>query len=551
MKSALVQFACLLVIIPTMLGMRSSPLLLQEGKQDSEVKKVDVEKNKDVDVTKKFKEFNSTRYTGPPTKFRPGHVTVRTLKKDAFKKNDNGFVVQLPSKAPIPTPTFYKGNLYVSGGFHSREFYCLSTEGDLVWGINLDDDGPSSCVCEDDVCVFNTESCTIFAVDTKTGKLLWSHWLGDPLMSTPTIANGKVFTAYPANGGGGLQFNNADGGQFQQQLKNNPKSQKEDLKNEKKKEGKTGEKADGKKRPPCSHVFACLDLKTGKIIWQRWIDSDVMSAPVADGNEVYASTFSGTVYRFQQNNGTILSAMQSRATSAPVIVGKDVWFTRRADGANAKVAEESILRLTRDGNQKVFDKNKTKALHLDRATQSKTELAQKGQQLDASNGFASGAPMAANPDAAFGNIGQRGVYTCQAFQGSRILNYGKWNFNCQGDEVFCTDAQTGDKKWSSKLKGDLKKVGGALAAPPVFAGEHLFLATISGEILQIHPETGKTVKTYKVGSAMRTQPILQDGRIYAGTVDGKLVCIQTGNDKLTGWTTWGGNSAHTGVAATR
>ena len=59
-------------------------------------------------------------------------------------------------------------------------------------------------------------------------------------------------------------------------------------------------------------------------------------------------------------------------TSAPVIVGTDVFFTRRADDANSKVAEESILRLTREGNKKVFEKNRTRALHLDHAVQSKT-----------------------------------------------------------------------------------------------------------------------------------------------------------------------------------
>ena len=48
--------------------------------------------------------------------------------------------------------------------------------------------------------VYNTESCTIFAHDAKSGKLLWSYWLGDPLMSSPSIAAGRVFAAYPASG---------------------------------------------------------------------------------------------------------------------------------------------------------------------------------------------------------------------------------------------------------------------------------------------------------------------------------------------------------------
>lgn len=507
----------------------------------------------DLDVTQKVRDQNSKNFASPPANFAKGHVSVRQLSSESLKKNSKGFVVQFPSKAPIPTPTFYKGNLYVSGGFHSKEYYCLNSKGQCVWGITLDDDGPSSCVCDDGVCVFNTESCTIFAVDAKTGKMLWSHWLGDPLMSTPTIANGKVFTAYPVQGGGGFQQQEFGGDSFfpddpKQPEKRQPeKSQTDQSKKESAAPTDSGNTA--KKRPPCSHAMACLDLKTGRILWQRWIDSDVMSAPVANGDEIYAATFAGTVYRFQQTDGKVLSAIQSRATSAPVIVGKDVFFTRRADDANSKVAEESILRLTREGNKKVFEKNRTRALHLDHAVQSKTRLAEKGQQLDANNGFSSGAPAAANPNAALYNIGQGGVYTCQAWQGSRVLNCGKWNFNCQGDQVFCTDAETGQRKWAAKLGGDLEKLGGALAAPPVLAGGHLFLATVSGEILQINPANGKTETTYTVGSAMRTQPIIQDGNIYVGTQDGKLVCIQTGNLKLTGWSCWGGNIAHSGTLA--
>jgi hypothetical protein len=58
----------------------------------------------------------------------------------------------------------------------------------------------TAAACQEGVIIFNTESCTIFALDAGTGKQLWSLWLGDPLTNTPTIANGKVFTAYPAQG---------------------------------------------------------------------------------------------------------------------------------------------------------------------------------------------------------------------------------------------------------------------------------------------------------------------------------------------------------------
>ncbi len=163
------------------------------------------------------------------------------------------------------------------------------------------------------VCVFNTESCTLFAVDADTGKQLWSHWLGDPLTSTPTIAGGVVFTSYPANGGGGQLNevpNNPNLNVPKEKLplpKPNPEPKpsfdKIDPVKEPKKEPpakdpvKEKEQKDkagaAKKAPPCSHVLVALELKTGKILWQRWIESDVMSAPVATDKELFFSTFGG------------------------------------------------------------------------------------------------------------------------------------------------------------------------------------------------------------------------------------------------------------------
>ena len=83
-----------------------------------------------------------------------GHVTPRKLPKGALGKDKNDFVIQLPSKAPVPTPAVYQDKVYVSGSFHSKEFYCVSAiSGELEWGFNLDDDGPSITVREMDAVV--------------------------------------------------------------------------------------------------------------------------------------------------------------------------------------------------------------------------------------------------------------------------------------------------------------------------------------------------------------------------------------------------------------
>jgi outer membrane protein assembly factor BamB len=383
----------------------------------------------ETDMLATVKDWNSDRYAAPPTTFRAGHVTTRALDEKAITRAKDGFVVKLPSGAPVPTPSVYRGKLYVSGGFHSKEFYCLdASTGKPVWGVNLDDDGPTSAACQDGVIVFNTESCTIFALDAGTGKQLWSLWLGDPLTSTPTIANGKVFTAYPAAGHGGPNLAPVD-----------PKAAK-----------------GGRAAPPCSHALAAFDLKTGKILWQRWIDSDVMSAPVAVDRELYVASFAGVVYKLDQADGTIRSAVRSRATSAPVVVGDKVYFTRRADVGKEDVSESTGAsdRHTLRGR---YTGPKKSAPYLDKDVQARGALKVHAGALDASNGFAGGPPPAANPVAAEGNVGQSNVSSMQAFQGSRILNDGDNNISCMGDEVVCTDAASGKRRWSVRLEGDLKR----------------------------------------------------------------------------------------------
>jgi outer membrane protein assembly factor BamB len=490
----------------------------------------------EIDVTVAVRELNSDKYPKPPGDFRQGHVTPRKLDPTATKKSDKGFTIKLPSGAPIPTLTIYDGKLYASGGFHSREFYCFNAEtGELIWGVDLDDDGPTSAVGEDGVIIFNTESCTIFTLDAKTGKLLWSWFLGDPLMTTPTISGGRVYTSYPAAG----NF----AGQKLPQI-NQPEAASGKGTNQK---NSAATPAPAEELAPPTHVLACFDLKTGKILWQRWIDSDVMSAPVAVDSDLYVTSFGGTLYRFNQKDGTILSAKRTRATSAPVVVGKDVFFTRRADdGAGAK-AEEALVTADRETAKEKQEAVRKDAPHLDVAVQTRAALAAGGKALDAGNGFAGGAPAAANPTAALANVGQGSVSTLQAYQGSRVLNVGNMNFNCMGDQVLCTDPVSGKVAWSIKLEGDLQKEGGYLAAPPAAAGGQIFLATLKGEILQLEPTKGTINKRYPVGAPLRFQPTIENGRIYVGTQDGQVVCIDTGDRKLTGWSTWGGNVAHTGI----
>lgn len=139
-----------------------------------------------------------------------------------------------------------------------------------------------------------------------------------------------------------------------------------------------------------SHVLIALEWRTGKILWQRRIDSDVMSAPVIVGGEVFATPFSGTSYRFEKRDGKIISAQATRATSAPVVLGDQVLVTQRIEDASDNAVMEQMAGLNKLNGAQWLAAAKTQAIYLDARTQMNSGLGSFGHILGAGNGFFGG-----------------------------------------------------------------------------------------------------------------------------------------------------------------
>jgi len=471
------------------------------------------------DVTEQAEALNADDKRPPPSVFR--EIEVQPIEPPRTERFEGGFRVRLPSGAPVLTPTVYEDLVVVSGGFRSRQMFAFHrTSGDSRWAISLGDDGPSNAACEDRVCVFNTESCTIFAVDAFTGERLWSWYIGDPLMSAPTIADGVVFASYPIRGGGTWP--------------------------------------DGEDRPMpdgASHALAAFDLHSGELRWARWIDADVISAPVAILGQLYATTFAGTMYRFDQATGEVVTARAAQATSAPAWIDGALYFTRRVNDGDE--AFEQVVRSGDEGPAVVVHDGKPdgpparettrrRAEYLEYEFQDSSVYGQQSQANDAANGFANGAPAAANAGVAQHLIGRNTVHGLQEYQGSWVLGLGAANYTTMGDAVVSYDRQTGAEQWSVRLPGDLRRQGGALGAPPAAAGDRLVVATLSGKVLVVDPSEGEVTRELDAGAPLRTQAVVHDGWVYVGSADGQLVGLDTGDGSLTGWPTWAGNAARTG-----
>ena len=186
------------------------------------------------------------------------------------------------------------GRVFASGGFDTYAFYALdASSGRLVWNRqDLADNGPTAAVYMDQDVVFNTESCTLFVLDARTGRTRWKRWLGDPTLAQTAVQHGLIYASYPVDG---------------------------------------------------AQRLAAMTLKSGRQVWSRGVDSELLSAPVVAGGGVYVATIRGTVYRFDAKNGRRSWARRGvRATSAPLI-RKQQLFISRATRRRGKVHEAQVV----------------------------------------------------------------------------------------------------------------------------------------------------------------------------------------------------------------
>ncbi len=464
------------------------------------------------DISDKVLAWNDGSHP-PPTTFRRGTVRRSARFPGAVKKSDFGHEVRFPGGGPLPTPIICDGRLFVSGGFSSRSYHALEARSlKHRWSIDLSDNGPSSAACARGTLSFNTESCTLFTVDAKTGGGLWSHWLGDPLASMPSAKGNRLFAVYPA------AYASRD----------------------KARRGKAARAQAGDfTRPKISptHVLAAIHARTGKFLWQRWIDAEAITAPVVADGKVVLATMSGTLYAFSEGNGRLIAATRHRLTGAPAFHAGRWWAPRRLDGKSTGPLEGMATILAGNAAQ---ERPTFGARYLDRKLTSRSLLGTTSLALDRANGFHNGAPAAAHAEPAFVHLGIRTVSALQFFEGARPLVLADRLIVVFQDQLVAL-GHDGRQMWTLQLEGDAAREGGPLASSPAFADGHVFVSTGAGRVLVVEVATGQVVRRFDAGSPLRAQPLVHEGRIYAPGRDGQLFVFDTGRTYFTGWTAWGGN----------
>lgn len=227
----------------------------------------------------------------PAPSARPGMTEAFTF--DGYRR---GWVARLPAAHALLTPAYADGKIYLGGGFSSSAFFAYDARsGQPLWSVAAPAGGPSAAVIDDDKVVFNTESCTIYAIDAHTGRRLWERWLGDPLMSQPAVYDGMVYSGHVIDGRSPGRI----------------------------RPGSTGWGTGGGRR----YGFTALRLRDGAPRWTRRISADVMNAPVVQGRSVFFSTMDGGLYHLDRRNGRVRWHEAIGATSAPWLHDGEVMVT--------------------------------------------------------------------------------------------------------------------------------------------------------------------------------------------------------------------------------
>jgi len=446
----------------------------------------------------------------PPPQARPARP-VDPMEPVPFRPRDSritGWKLTIPGGRPLATPAIAEGKLFLGGGFGSHEFYGFdAASGRHIWTYRTADDGPTAAVVENGQIAFNTESCEL-EILTTSGRPQWKKWLGDPLMSMPAMADGRVYMAFPDSRGRGTYY------------------------------------------------LAAFDLRSGAEIWRSALPGEIITAPVIDRDRIYVATVGGIMVALNRSDGGRIWEEARNATSAPAIWNEQAFFSRRevtqvrqGDGMASQQTEVYAFRDGAATASPVRDMQSTQrnADYLDYGKRAQGAGERQSQSYDAGVGFAGANKGSASMAKARANLGQASVHGIWSYQGSKPFVIDGRMYSSMGDTTQCVDVRTSRVIWSRNLR-DARRPGDPddILTPPSVVNGKVFVGTRWGFVYALSAETGEVIWKVDIGEPITFQPAVATGRVYVGTDRGSVFCLETGDPRDDGWMMWGGNAKHNG-----
>ncbi|MEA1994467.1 MAG: PQQ-binding-like beta-propeller repeat protein, partial [Euryarchaeota archaeon] len=100
--------------------------------------------------------------------------------------------------------------------------------------------------------------------------------------------------------------------------------------------------------------------------------------------------------------------------------------------------------------------------------------------------------------------------------------------------LYCLNAETGEKRWEYEIGGELSSLFlgesssfflGKLSPSPCVINGKVYVGSLNGNIYCIDAETGKKRWRYQTGGVVQSSPIVVDSKLYIGSADHHLYCL--------------------------
>ena len=252
-------------------------------------------------------------------------------------------------------------------------------------------------------------------------------------------------------------------------------------------------------------AIICFSADKGEILWQNWLDSEILTTSAISGNSVYTATMNGSLYKFDLETGSLQGRVEGKFNSPPTIANNKIYISE-ADG---KIESTHI-----------YDASSLKLLKASKPIPYKKPIERSG-----------------------------GLTSVQKMNhtGNQVTYYKGLAYKMEGNSVICYDSNSWSAKWSFSIDNtnnyDLFEDQDIKISPAAF-NDMVMISSYSGKIYFLHYQTGKLIKKYDLGDPLFSQAIVHKGRIISGTAKGKVITIDTKDIQFDGWYMLNGSKKH-------
>jgi outer membrane protein assembly factor BamB len=290
------------------------------------------------------------------------------------------------------------------------------------------------------------------------------------------------------------------------------------------------------------HNLYAVNLADGTQRWKFRTGSRVVSSPAVVGGLVYFGSYDGNFYAVDASTGKEKWKFETageRRYAAKHIHGAQPPAETMPDPfdfymSSPTVADGTVYFGSGDGN----------VYALDAASGRLKWKFSSGDVVHASPAVADGTVFVGSWDTFFyaidaGTGKQKWkfktgddpeIHNQVGIQASALVADGLVYFGCRDSKLYALDAKTGERKWVFDNKGSW-----VINSPAIHDGKLYFSTSDSGRFYGVDPKTGAELMSLKLIWPMFSSPAIAGDHLYIGSHEGKLIDINLKTQKLA-WT---------------